>query len=93
MYSDLDKLLEVHNSDVRSMINFIQLNKSELSQNDCILSNDKWKELHELIKTNKDNINILTYIHDLSIKYNCVPTYVKTVFYFYLYFITQSKAS
>lgn len=69
--TDLDKLLEVHNSDVRSMINFIQLNKLELSNSDCILSNDKWEVLHELIKSNNDNVNILSYIHNLSIKYNC----------------------
>tara|TARA_B100001093_G_scaffold158987_2_gene151456 strand:+ start:10039 stop:11010 length:972 start_codon:yes stop_codon:yes gene_type:complete len=68
---ELDKLLEVHNSDVRSMINFVQLNKSKLSQNDCILSNDKWKELHELIKQQDSNVNIPIFIHELSIKYNC----------------------
>lgn len=68
---ELDKLLEVHNSDVRSMINFVQLNKSKLSQNDCILSNDKWKELHELIKQQDSSVNIPIFIHELSIKYNC----------------------
>ena len=66
----INKLLEVYNSDIRSMINFIQLNQNALQNNDCILSNEVWDKLHTMIK-NKDNLdNVIIFIHEISLKYN-----------------------
>ena len=66
----IDKLLEVYNSDIRSMINFIQLNQNTLQNNDCILSNEVWDKLHKMI-VNRDNLNnIIIFIHEISLKYN-----------------------
>ena len=66
----INKLLEVYNSDIRSMINFIQLNQNTLQNNDCILSNEVWDKLHKMI-INRDNLNnIIIFIHENSLKYN-----------------------
>tara|TARA_B100000900_G_scaffold245631_1_gene208848 strand:- start:4637 stop:5590 length:954 start_codon:yes stop_codon:yes gene_type:complete len=66
----INKLLEVYNSDIRSMINFIQLNQNILQNKDFILSNEVWDKLHTMIK-NKDNLdNVIIFIHEISLKYN-----------------------
>jgi len=68
--TQINKLLEVYNSDIRSMINFIQLNQNTLQNNDCILSNEVWDKLHKMI-INRDNLNnIIIFIHENSLKYN-----------------------
>ena len=69
--NEIEKLLQVYNSDIRSMINFIQLNQHQLTNNECILSNETWKTLHNYIENNTDSSEILTFLNNISIKYNC----------------------
>tara|TARA_B110000967_G_C18763824_1_gene499304 strand:- start:51 stop:1004 length:954 start_codon:yes stop_codon:yes gene_type:complete len=68
--TQINKLLEVYNSDIRSMINFIQLNQNTLQTNDCILSNEVWDKLHIMIINNDILNNIINFIHEISVKYN-----------------------
>ena len=84
----IDKLLEVYKSDIRSMINFLQLNRSNLYEFECILSNENWKYLHNLILKNVDTIEIVNYIHEISVTFNCDK---KTIIKQYVnYIIRQS---
>ena len=66
----INKLLELYNSDIRSMINFIQLNQNTLQTNDCILSNEVWDKLHTMIIEKDILNNIIIFIHEISLKYN-----------------------
>ena len=68
--TQINKLLELYNSDIRSMINFIQLNQNTLQTNDCILSNEVWDKLHTMIIEKDILNNIIIFIHEISLKYN-----------------------
>ena len=88
--NEVEKLLEVYKSDIRSMINFIQLNKDNLNNNYNILSNKLWEKLHGLV-INKENIKDITnYINTISIDYNCDK---KTIIKKYIDFIIRNKSS
>lgn len=66
-----DALLSIQklfNSDIRSMINYMQSNEKIIS-NKKIIKNDLWIDLIERIK-NKDHKKNLEYINSLSIEYN-----------------------
>jgi replication factor C subunit 3/5 len=59
---------EMYKSDIRSMINFIQVNQSDLNKINVI--NDKvWQEMTEKIKT-KNITQQNKYIQQISLKYN-----------------------
>ena len=68
--TQLFKLLNVYKSDIRSMINYIQLNKDKLSNDEFILSNDVLEQIYNLIVSNENIDSIINYIHQISIKYN-----------------------
>ncbi len=60
-----------YNSDIRSMINFIQLNRNLDDKENYIISNDTWEKIHNLLLTNNvKEDEIINYIHELSIQYN-----------------------
>jgi replication factor C subunit 3/5 len=59
----------IYNSDIRSMINFIQLNQNLDEWGNSILKSTVWENLHELLK--KDNSKtVLKYIQNICIQYN-----------------------
>jgi DNA polymerase III delta prime subunit len=68
--SQVEQLLEVYNSDIRSMINFVQLNKESTGTNNYILSNEVLQQMHIHLTTNSNVETIITFIHDISINYN-----------------------
>jgi replication factor C subunit 3/5 len=86
--NEINKLLEVYNSDIRSMINFVQLNQQQLSNKECILSNETWETLHSYIKMDKDTTEILTFLNNISITYNCDR---KTIIKKYINFIIREQ--
>ena len=58
-------------SDIRSMINFLQLNQNLIVWKDNIINNSCWIKIHELLNQPKEKIeNLIKYIYDNSIKYN-----------------------
>lgn len=60
-----------HNSDIRSMINFIQLNQNVSNINYNILSTRVWDEMHKRIcDIECTETSIIDYIHNISIQYN-----------------------
>lgn len=93
-----------YNSDIRSMINFIQLNRNLDDKENYIISNDTWEKIHNLLLTNNvKECDIIKYIHELSIQYNTdkkhiiqsyfnyvIINYPKIVNYGYLNFVEKN---
>ena len=66
--TQLNSIQHIFNSDIRSMINYLQSNHNSISINLKIISNDKWLELLNEIKNSPDKgINI---IKKFSINYD-----------------------
>tara|TARA_B110000091_G_C13760990_1_gene452154 strand:- start:780 stop:1553 length:774 start_codon:yes stop_codon:yes gene_type:complete len=84
----INKLLDAYNSDIRSMINFIQLNKDNMHNPDFILSNEIWKKLHTFIVEQEEYNTINDYIHEISIHFNCDK---KTIIKKYMDYIVRHK--
>jgi len=60
-----------YNSDIRSMINFLQLNQNLIVWHNNIINNSCWIQIHELLKDpNTNPEEIISFIYDISIKYN-----------------------
>jgi replication factor C subunit 3/5 len=61
-------------SDIRSMINFIQLNQNTTEWESNIITNENYLYIHDLLNNIQDDSKRLSefilYIHELSIKYN-----------------------
>uniref|UniRef100_A0A6C0E2U6 AAA+ ATPase domain-containing protein n=1 Tax=viral metagenome TaxID=1070528 RepID=A0A6C0E2U6_9ZZZZ len=72
---NLNYIQKLYNSDIRSMINFIQTNQNlfNLNINFNIINNDVYKNLIDIIVLNNEDeylTKCLTYIHDISVSYN-----------------------
>lgn len=69
----IETIQQIYKSDIRSMINFMQLNQNtKLSQWDnSIVSSFVYEEIYNLLRIPKDNEDeIVRYIHNISINYN-----------------------
>ena len=69
--SNIDTIQKMYNSDIRSMINFIQLNQNlEIDEwNRCIITTDVFESIR--IKLSEYNTEqMMEYIHNISIQYN-----------------------
>jgi replication factor C subunit 3/5 len=62
----------IYNSDIRSMINFIQLNQNLESWGNSIIKSEVWDKLHEILISQSDNAysEMKKYIHNICIQYN-----------------------
>lgn len=66
----IETLQSMYYSDIRSMINFMQLRLNDGTHNvNITLSRKVWDELFEMLKTHSSR-DIFKYIHECSIKYN-----------------------
>lgn len=81
---NIDTIQSLHKSDIRSMINFIQLNQNIIVQQSNIIDNNVWKRLYNLFTEEKDEKNIKTFIHLLSINYNIDKKQIIKDYYNYL---------
>jgi replication factor C subunit 3/5 len=88
--SQIEHLLEVYNSDIRSMINYIQLNKEDTGKDNYILSNRILDDLHLHLTSNSTVDTIITFIHDTSINYN---TDKKTIIKKYFNYVIRNQKS
>jgi DNA polymerase III delta prime subunit len=71
--SAIETIQEIYNSDIRSMINFIQLNQNNVSLHKNIITNDVWEQLYLKLngKETEGTIETLSqYIHETSILFN-----------------------
>jgi replication factor C subunit 3/5 len=62
----------IYNSDIRSMINFIQLNQNLESWGNSIIKSEVWDKLHEILISQSDNAysEMKKYVHNICIQYN-----------------------
>lgn len=90
---NIETIQAIYHSDIRSMINFIQLNHdvgniaAEKQRTEMNIITDKtWLHIHNLLKTREDISSvIIPYIHEVSIKYNMDKrTILNTYFMFVL---------
>lgn len=58
-----------YKSDIRSMINFLQLNQNLIEWSNSIITTEIWDKIYEMHKQNI-NLELKRYIQEISIKYN-----------------------
>jgi DNA polymerase III delta prime subunit len=80
----IDNIQNLHKSDIRSMINFIQLNQNVIVQQSNIIDDTVWKELFDLFYGEKDQIKIKSFINRMSIHYNIDKKQIIKDYYNYL---------
>jgi replication factor C subunit 3/5 len=81
----IETILSNYNSDIRSMINFIQLNQNVTNWEANIISSEIWERIFELLKEKKENtIEIIEYIHQISIQYNTDKPNILKKFFNYM---------
>jgi DNA polymerase III delta prime subunit len=67
----IDTIQRIYHSDIRSMINYIQLNQNITEWEMNIISKSVWEKIHRLLfDTEVKEDDIINYIHEVSIKYN-----------------------
>ena len=69
----INVIQNIYKSDIRSMINFIQLNQNISLDNDNIIHNGVWKDFLELLITNDWNLykpDVVRFLGKTSIHYN-----------------------
>ena len=70
-YHVIETIQAIYNSDIRSMINFIQLNENLTDWDKNVINNDVWKKIHSLLMEKKEYYKeIIAYINEISIIYN-----------------------
>ncbi len=74
--SSLNAIQDHFNSDIRSMINYIQLNQSLNENCNNILTNDNYLKLITLFKNNSNSNDIIKYLNYLSNEYNQDKIYI-----------------
>ena len=79
---NIDTIQNLHKSDIRSMINFIQLNQNVPVQQSNIIDDTVWKNLYNLFQENKKTIKV--FINQLSINYNIDKKQIIKDYYNYL---------
>jgi DNA polymerase III delta prime subunit len=80
----IDNIQNLHKSDIRSMINFIQLNQNVIVQQSNIIDNTIWERLREMFVGNKLKKDIKVFINRLSIHYNIDKKQIIKDYYNYL---------
>jgi DNA polymerase III delta prime subunit len=79
----IEQIQKMHNSDIRSMINFIQLHQNGNGIESNIITTGIWIKLKEIIEdTSSDDIQ--KYIHDISITYNVDKKTIIKQYYDYI---------
>ena len=73
----IDMIQDIHKSDIRSMINFIQLNQNTINLHNNIIDDTVWEKM--LTTT-----NLKSYIHQISIQYNMDKRQIIRDFYNYI---------
>jgi replication factor C subunit 3/5 len=85
----IDMIQKIYNSDIRSMINFIQLNQNINQWENNIITDDIFEKIHNLlVDKNTEKNYIFDYINNISIQYN---TDKKTLMKNYFNYIIRNK--
>jgi DNA polymerase III delta prime subunit len=68
--STIEKIQQIYNSDIRSIINFIQLHQNIKLWDTNIITDEIWEKIYNLLEYNSDHKKIIEYINEVSIQYN-----------------------
>ena len=79
----IEQIQKMHNSDIRSMINFIQLHQNGNGIESNIITTCIWIKLKEIIEDISSD-DIQKYIHDISITYNVDKKTIIKQYYNYI---------
>ena len=67
----IDTIQKLFHSDIRSMINFIQLNQNITEWESTIITDTIWLTIHDMLTgVGSESLAITEYIHSISIQYN-----------------------
>lgn len=90
--SVIDRIQQIYNSDIRSMINFIQLNQNIRFLEDNIINDSVWENMHDMLlcinSSQSEKLDWTKIINDISIKYNMDK---KSIIKNYCHFIIRKK--
>jgi replication factor C subunit 3/5 len=85
----IDTIQKVYNSDIRSMINFIQLHQNMIKWENTIITDSICSHIFELLCCKQIEYDIFSkYIYDISIQYN---TDKRNIIKYYLNYIVRNK--
>ena len=85
----IDMIQKIHNSDIRSMINFMQLNQNISEWENNIITDDIFEKIHCLLINKQPKINhVFKYINNTSIQYN---TDKKTIIKNYFNYVIRNN--
>jgi DNA polymerase III delta prime subunit len=90
----IDRVQQIYNSDIRSMINFIQLNQNISVWEDNIITDELWEDMHQFLVSDgfsvveKLQVRWFKKIHDISVKYN---TDKKNILKYYFNHVIRKK--
>lgn len=67
----VDAIQNMYQSDIRSMINFLQLNQNLTEWTSSIIHSGVWSKMHSMLQFEQSGIAVIReYIHQISIQYN-----------------------
>ena len=67
----IDRIQQIYNSDIRSMINFLQLNQNITIWEDNIVTDEVWENIHVFLQNKQENEKIWSEkINEISNKFN-----------------------
>jgi len=81
----IHRIQQIYNSDIRSIINYIQLNQKNIINENNIITDAVWEEMHQQILSNTFTQKIQ---NDISIKYNIDK---KNIMKSYFHYIIKKK--
>jgi hypothetical protein len=84
----IDTIQNNYNSDIRSMINFIQLNQNIIDWDSNIINFKIWEKINNLLIESVPNIEIIDYINEISIQYNIDK---RNILKYYFNYIIRNK--
>jgi replication factor C subunit 3/5 len=84
----IDSIQNNYNSDIRSMINFIQLNQNITHWEENIITDEIWENIYTILQEPNNFNNLIQYIHKISIQYN---TDKKNILKYYYQYIIRNK--
>jgi replication factor C subunit 3/5 len=66
----IEKIQQIYNSDIRSIINFIQLHQNIKIWDNNIITDAIWEKIYDLLKTKDNRSKIIEYINEVSTQFN-----------------------
>ena len=89
----VDTIQQLYNSDIRSMINFIQLNQNITNWDINIINDALWETVHEMLiptTSTQSATDIMDKLHSISIQYNIDK--LNILKHYFNYIIRKKKA-